>query len=83
MKYKTFGICALVTFIIFVFIAFGSSIASVVLFLFNPIQQVHQISTLETYFYRQRNFAEFYRHSSIGEICRPTPVTESQIEFQK
>ena len=40
-KKKTVQICALVIFIIFISIAVGSSTASVVLFLFNPIQQVH------------------------------------------
>ena len=38
---KTVQICALVIFIICIFIAFGSSAASVVLFLFNPMQQVN------------------------------------------
>ena len=40
MNYKTIRICALVIFITCVFIAFGSSTASVVLFLYNPIQEV-------------------------------------------
>ena len=40
MELKTMRICSLVTFIISVFIALGSSTVSVVLFLFNPIQEV-------------------------------------------
>ena len=42
MNHKTIRICALVIFITCVFIAFGSSIASVVLFLYNPLQEVRK-----------------------------------------